>query len=382
MSTKKRSRSLYLINEPNWATFKTAESEVDKTAAYKYADYFVHYEISDKLKIASFYKWVAKSTWSKNAIQKIKKLPDYNFVTAGKFAYIHNKLGYMPQQYLDYLNACLPIWLTKAENILEKIEEANADSGKKPNIQDYMREQVSPLCEQWDLCVDLIFGGTFDIKGFDPHREMLSFTTPVKAPQATIIRNEYLGYYDEAKLLYAWEDEDIREAYRHTDAKTRKTLVGFYEKIISACDVLITTQKSARKSRKPKAIDKGKTVSKLKFQVNDPDLGIASINPIDVVGANEVWIYNTKTRKIGVYYAETEDPNNMHKSSLTVKGTSLRGFDAERSRQKTLRKPKEQLPPWKGRAKSKFTKAFDEVKAIDTKMNGRFADTIIILRAF
>ena len=37
---------------------------------------------------------------------------------------------------------------------------------------------------------------------------------------------------------------------------------------------------------------------KLKFQLNCPDLGIASIHPTDIVHANEIWIYNTKTRKL------------------------------------------------------------------------------------
>ena len=39
-------------------------------------------------------------------------------------------------------------------------------------------------------------------------------------------------------------------------------------------------------------------IKKLKFQINDSDLGIASIHPTEIVNCNELWVYNTKTRKM------------------------------------------------------------------------------------
>ena len=49
---------------------------------------------------------------------------------------------------------------------------------------------------------------------------------------------------------------------------------------------------------------------------------------------------------------------------------------------KTLRKPAEQINNWTGNAKTRFAKAFDEVKTTPTKLNGRMNDTTIILKAF
>ena len=122
----------------------------------------------------------------------------------------------------------------------------------------------------------------------------------------------------------------------------------------------------------------------MKFQVADGTLGIASITPTDVVYANEVWIYNTKSRKIGVYHASNKDPKALGRegAGLMVKGTTLQNFDEKMSIQKTLRKPAEQIKNWTGNAKTKFNKAFDEVKTTPTKLNGRINDTTIILRAF
>ncbi|MGA1691745.1 MAG: protein translocase subunit SecD, partial [Sedimenticolaceae bacterium] len=50
----------------------------------------------------------------------------------------------------------------------------------------------------------------------------------------------------------------------------------------------------------------------------------------------ELWIFNTKTRKLVKYVA-------AEYQELGVKGTSITGFDANTSVQKTLRKPEEQL---------------------------------------
>ena len=52
-------------------------------------------------------------------------------------------------------------------------------------------------------------------------------------------------------------------------------------------------------------------VAKLKYKINDPELGLASITPTEIVYSNECWTYNTKTRKVGVYKASQPDPKNL-----------------------------------------------------------------------
>ena len=65
-----------------------------------------------------------------------------------------------------------------------------------------------------------------------------------------------------------------------------------------------------------------------------------------------------------------------------VKGTTIQDFDEETSVQKTLRKPAEQINNWTGKAKTKFAKAFDEVKTTPTKLTGRINDSTILLQVF
>ena len=173
-----------------------------------------------------------------------------------------------------------------------------------------------------------------------------------------------------------WKDPDIKEGYSHFTSKMRKQYLEFYQKIDIACDTFIETGKAKRKPRKAKVISREKMVSKMKYQINDSELGIASINPAEIIDAVEVWVYNTKTRKIGVY--KKADLT----SGLTVRGTSIYDYEQGTSVQKTLRKPAVQLKDFKGAAVTKMNKAFDGIKATEIKLTGRISDTIIILKAF
>ena len=219
--------------------------------------------------------------------------------------------------------------------------------------------------------------GDFNFKSFNPYHEMRAFAGGIIKPNhAKIIKDEFAGQLAEAKEVKEWKDEEIKEAYSFTTPQMRKTFLAFYERIDAACDTMIQTGKAQRKPRKPKAVSKEKLIAKLKYQLNDADLGLASINPVEIIDASEVWVYNTKTRKLGVYKV-----GGLH-SGLTAKGTSIKDFDPTSSVQKTLRKPTEQLKLFRGTAKTRYQKAFEQIKTTDTKMNGRLNDNTIILKAF
>ena len=249
-----------------------------------------------------------------------------------------------------------------------------------------MLEQITDLCGDWDDVMDsFIESDKIDLKKFDPEKDLKIYQSGVIKPaHAKMIQDQYVPLLAEANESIAGTCEQLNEAYSFMDKKMKKDYLGFFQKIYNACDAIILTGKANRKQRKPRSRSKESIIKKLKFQVADGDLGIASISPTDVVYANELWIYNTKSRKIGVYHAENKDPRQMARegAGLMVKGTTILGFCTESSMQKTLRKPKEQISNWTGNAKTRFAKSFDEVKTTPTKLNGRINDTTIILQAF
>ena len=118
---------------------------------------------------------------------------------------------------------------------------------------------------------------------------------------------------------------------------------------------------------------KDKLVSKLNYLKTNESLKLVSINPTDIIGAQELWVYNIKSRKIGKYVAREF-------AELSVKGTSIINFDELKSIQKTLRKPAEQLNEFKISGKVQLRKYLDDIKAVDIKLNGRINEEIILLK--
>ena len=91
------------------------------------------------------------------------------------------------------------------------------------------------------------------------------------------------------------------------------------------------------------------------------------------MGAEVVWVYNVKNRKLGRYVAEDQG------GVLGVKGTSIIGFDANKSTQKTLRKPDEQIKQFLASSKVELRKYLENIKTTEIKLNGRInADTILL----
>jgi hypothetical protein len=140
------------------------------------------------------------------------------------------------------------------------------------------------------------------------------------------------------------------------------------------CDSYSQVKKAVRKTRTPKSLSKDKIVAKLKYQVEDKVLKLVSIKPVEIIGATELWCYDTKTRKLGRYIADS------HAGSLSVKGTSIIGFDTVTSVSKTLRKPADQLKAFIKATKPQLRKFMESVTTTETKLSGRINDQVLLLK--
>jgi hypothetical protein len=101
-------------------------------------------------------------------------------------------------------------------------------------------------------------------------------------------------------------------------------------------------------------------------------LKLVSVNPADIIGSKELWIYNTKSRKLGKYVA-------AEYQELGVKGTSITGFSEIQSICKTLRKPEEQVKAFLASSKVELRKFLENIKTTEIALNGRInADTILL----
>ena len=384
MPRKKQARSIYVTKEPDWKALRLIEGQEERDKAFDSCEYFARTEISSKKKAEAARKWIKNdSGWSKDEIKIILANPDWAFSSSSAF-FIYSKIGYIAESTMNYTLKRKEEWLRRGAECLKEKEEKAAEKKSKPviSIQDRMKMQINDICAEFEYFIDLLIDGKKTVKQFDPYKMLIAYQPEIKGPHAKLIKEDFEKQFEEAQEVKAWKDDDIKEAYAHMDVKMRKAFVEVFEKINTACDTIIQTKATTRKARKPKARSKETIVKKMKFQINDSGLGIASIHPTEVVNANELWVYNTKTRKVGVYHARNKDPRGMGRDGLTVKGTTIQDFDEDQSIQKTLRKPAEQIQNWTGKAKTKFAKAFEEVKTTPIKLNGRMNDNTIILRAF
>ena len=244
----------------------------------------------------------------------------------------------------------------------------------QPSIQDRVREAAYRMTEEIE---DAIEGFQTDPENFDPKAfKMLNLLKgkEVKAAHARIIKGFYARQLAELEELAGGKgDEQLKEGYSHRSKKQIRNLIAFYQEIASACDMLAQEAKVNRAPRKTKAVPKEKLVAKLKFMKSNEPLKLVSVNPVDIIGSGELWIFNTKTRKLGKYVA-------AEFQTLGVKGTTITGFDEFKSIQKTIRKPEEKLKEFKAANKVALRKFLDEINATDTKMNGRINEETILLK--
>jgi len=384
---KRKQRTVYVTKEPDWKNFRGITDPVEQEKAFRSVDYFVHSEISTKDAVAKYRKWVKEASgWETEEIKVILKNPDWRFSSSAKYAWCWDKLGYMPECFAKFYDKKKDDLIATGKEVVEEQQEKKKEVKPKISIQERMLEQICDLCGDWDDLLDqFVEKEKFELKKFDPEKDLKVYRGGIIKPaHAKIVKEQYEGIYAEALENLAGTCEQLKEAYSFMDKKMKKDYVAFFEKINAACDAIILTGKANRKQRKPRARSKDAIIKKLKFQLNDGALGIASISPTDVVYANELWVYNTKTRKVGVYHAKDKDPRGLQRqgAGLMVKGTTIQDFDEETSVQKTLRKPAEQINNWTGKAKTKFAKAFDEVKTTPTKLTGRINDSTILLQVF
>ena len=178
---------------------------------------------------------------------------------------------------------------------------------------------------------------------------------------------------DEIALI--GKDADVTEGYIHLTKRN----VSAYKKFVGAfIDQLREYGKVAkvvkvRKPRKKKAKSATQIVKKSKFLAKDLRTGISGATPADVVGASTVYIYHASWNKITKLTAADG-------KTLTIKGTTIVGFDPKLSTCKRARKAGPLLKKIQAAGKVDLRKALDTIKTKPIAPSGRLNDKTLIVR--
>ena len=247
-------------------------------------------------------------------------------------------------------------------------ETPETSESEKPatiiSIQDRIREKANEIIGSVEELIDK--GGEFSLYDWMKANE-------IPATYAPRIAAHYAPVLGELIEATEGKDDQLREGYKHFTKKQLEARVLFFNNIIEDAERYADTTKKTRKPRKPRAISVEKKLKNFKYQKEDAGFKIASINPEKLIGAQELWTFNTKYKTLTVLRA-------LDRGGLQVKGTSIINYDEKNSvTKRTGRKPEVYVDKVLNGGKIILRKIMDELKN-DAALAYRINESTILLK--
>jgi hypothetical protein len=295
----------------------------------------------------------------------VNNVPDYELLTIGSLVMIMNNNGFLSAIHQSEM-------MQKMINIYNRYNtpvstEENKTKAPVISIEHRIIETARANSEEIDYAIDKFVktkSSDFNIKA-----HLLS--NNIAGAVAKRIGEYYKNTLDEVEEAIKGEDEQLVEGYSYFTKTELKKFRDFIQGIIDGC---AQHQVTAKKPRIVKAKPPAIIVKKLKYMREHAELNLKSIDPANIVGANDLWVYNTKNRKL-INYASADG------ETLSVKSTTIINYDIGRSDSKTLRKPEEFFKTTEiGKRTLSF--AIKQIKAKSAVPNGRINGDMILIGAF
>jgi len=169
------------------------------------------------------------------------------------------------------------------------------------------------------------------------------------------------------------KDEQLVEGYSHFTKAQLKKFASFVDQIVADCTQQAVSARSSRKPRARKVKPASVVVAKIKYMKEYAELKLKSISPTEIIGADELWVYQPASRKLTVYRG-ADGP-------LGVSGMSLSNYSVENCETKTLRKPEEFFKGLTSTGKRAMSNAWKAVRAKTSTPRFRINEEMILLAA-
>lgn len=358
----------YTGGEPVWPAESKDWPEDQFDNFLRRSFYYYNYYYSQKDCKKYVVEWMKSTTeFDRDEVRAFEKANDkWLPMTACSLIMAHRQGMPLRPRHIEFLD----------KSILEVIERSRAEPEEeakiatpeqvafRPTIQDRLNEKTSELIGELEGKYDDLEATKF-YDWFVSNNVVQSQLGKYEA-----VYNKRKAELEEAQ---AKADPQLKEAYGHFKAVDFKKHINWINDLLEAIEQYRGVKKAAKKARVRKAPSKEKLVAKLKYAKEDKGLKIVSINPADIIGSAELWVYNIKTRKLGKYVAASYQ-------TLGIKGTSITGYDVDKSVSKTLRKPEEQLKEFAKAGKVALRTWLKDIKAVEVKLNGRIGTDTVLLK--
>jgi hypothetical protein len=362
----------YTGSEPVWDTERAlgfTDSDFDHHMRRSFYYYNYHYNQKDCKK--HVVEWMQKQTtvFSKKDLGAFIRAPDRSLsMTACSLIMAHRQGMPLKARHTDFLKEAIGEAVKLAEPEAVEVTTTKVEV-YRPTIQDRLSERTSEILGEIEGVYDEVHSNNkVDFKPYD-------FLVVNNVVQSQLGKYETLfgNRRAELELAQSKKDEQVREGYSNYKTADFKRMITWIDNLLAAVEQYRGVKKATKKARVKKAPSKEKLIAKLKYAKTDTALKIVSINPADILGASELWVYNIKSRKLGKYVAASYQ-------TLSVKGTTIINFDEQKSTSKTLRKPEEKLKEFAKAGKVQLRKFLDDVRATETLLTGRINADIVLLR--
>jgi hypothetical protein len=299
-----------------------------------------------------------------NDAKKIKSVPDSLIPTT--VAWVCRLLARgckLPTETQDYIN-------DRIKQTYKYIQEPKEEDSKPTvSIQDRMRERTHDILGEIEGMIDDYIYNNVE---FSLYEWLQSNNIP--AAYATSIICKFTPVLDELLEAYEGKCEQLKEGYRHLKKAEIKNLVTFYNTLIEDAERYCSNTKKVKKARKPRTVSVEKKVKNLKYQKEDQTYKIASVSPERIIGAQELWTFNTRYKNITVFRA-------IDRGGLQIKGTSITNFDESSSITRSIgrKDPNELVKRILEGGKLVLRKVLDDLKT-EKPLAYRINENTILLR--
>jgi hypothetical protein len=363
----------YIGDEPTYPAIEEQQAWTDsqyRTQVMRTLNWYAHTQ--DKKKSTEWLvAFLGRNPRRQKLVEAIKRGDIWPGPTVG-FAFRAGRVG------LELRFSTLRTLVKQLKQADKGIDTSNAvveevkDDKPKFNIQERMAEKTSEFLGELEGRFDEFIA---EFKG-EPKLSELMTTMNVPAVQVKTVQefiNKKIAEFEDVNVS---KDAQVIEGYKHLGKRQVTSMIKWWTQALTDSNSYNVVKKAAKAPRKKKAVSPEKVVAKLKYAKEFKELALKSVEPTTILTAQELWVYNTKTRKLGIYIAD------QYAGTLSVKGSAILGFDAAASVQKTMRKPKDQLKEFSTNGKPAAKKWFKGVKSTEIKLNGRIGTDVILLKVY
>jgi len=361
--------------EPTWHDVDTWTDEKKKKTFGRALNFYNYYlNTDDYFPIIEEYVKSTDRPNNNTTLKMIRKAPKcIEIVSCGKLARMMN-LG-MPKYHngVDY-GVEVDNHLRKISTLVPVERNTTKAAKKKVSVYDIMQERIREgvLVRMDEMLDEWILNTTTKVFKINVGSLLKNVNAPISS-LGTVVgwitkqRDELIEARDKS-------NPDSVEGYSYLKKPAIKKRIALLEEMLNDVEIYKSTKKATRKPRVKKQKSADKLVAKMNYLKSSPDYGVASVNPIKVVGSVKVYLFNEKYRKLTVL-------STTSLSGLSVKGTTIRDYDEKNSFSMKIRKPEEILPIIVSKTDRQIANALKKLTTKKTSANGRVNDNTLILKA-